>query len=57
VVSKQLTTLVASPKKVTVEVPQPSVVVTEEISGAGTGVLQPGNATVGGQVMVGGVKS
>jgi len=57
VVSKQLTVFTASPTNVTVEVPQPSEVVTIVISGFGIIALQPVNASAGGQLIIGGVIS
>ncbi len=49
--------LTASLINVTIGVPQASVAVTDDGSGAGTVGLQPGRFTVAGQVIVGGVVS
>ncbi len=57
VVSVHPVILTASLINVTVGVPQASVAVTEDGSGAGTAGLQPGRLTVAGQVIAGGVVS
>jgi hypothetical protein len=57
VVSVHPTRLITSLTKVIVGAPHASVAVIEEISGAGTAVLHPGNTTAAGHVMAGGVTS